>query len=123
MGINSKTKKEQLAWEFLKTLTYDEDVQKEIFKYSQGVSVLKNVTNSEEVIEELSKSTPNGSYIDMTLLNEIMESGIVSPRFRKYNSVMDMADNMINQAINDEDDNLSYLLSKLQREVNNILRN
>ena len=59
----------------------------------------------------------------MTLLNEIMESGIVSPRFRKYNSVMDMADNMINQAINDEDDNLSYLLSKLQREVNNILRN
>lgn len=123
MGINSKTKKEKLSWELLKMLTYDEEVQKEIFKYSQGVSVLKNVTNSEEVIEELGKSTPNGSYINMTLLNEIMESGVVSPRFRKYNSVMDMADNMINQVINDEDDNLSYTLSKLQREVNNILKN
>lgn len=123
MGINSKTKKEKLSWELLKSLTYDEDVQREIFKYSQGVSVLKNVTNSKKVIEELGKSTPNGSYIDMRLLNEVMESGVVSPRFRKYNSVMDMANNMINQSINDEEDNLGYRLSKLQREVNNILKN
>lgn len=123
MGINSKTKKEKLSWELLKSLTYDEDIQREIFKYSQGVSVLKNVTNSKKVIEELGKSTPNGSYIDMRLLNEVMESGVVSPRFRKYNSVMDMANNMINQSINDEEDNLGYRLSKLQREVNNILKN
>lgn len=123
MGINSKTKKEKLSWELLKSLTYDEDIQREIFKYSQGVSVLKNVTNSKKVIEELGKSTPNGSYIDMRLLNEVMESGVVSPRFRKYNSVMDMANNMINQSINNEEDNLGYRLSKLQREVNNILKN
>lgn len=122
-GINSRTKNEQLSWEFLKTLTYDEDIQKEIFSYSQGVSVLKNVTNSEEVLDTIGENTPSGSFLNMELLNEVMESGIVSPRFRKYKSVMDMADNMINQVIDNNDDNLSYDLLKLQREADSLLKN
>ena len=104
-------------------LTYDENIQKEIFNYSQGVSVLKNVTNSKEVLEKLGENTPNGSYINMNLLNEVMETGCVTPRFRKYQSVMDMADNMISQDIKSSDDNLSYQLSKLNREINNLLKN
>lgn len=123
IGINAKTKKEKLAWEFLKLLTYDENIQKQIFKYSQGVSVLKNVTNSKDVLDRLGKSTPSGSYVNMALLNEVMENGVISPRFHKYHSVMDMADNMINQDIKSEDDNLGYMLSKLQREVDNLLKN
>lgn len=123
IGINSRTKKDNLSWEFLKLLTYDENIQKEIFNYSQGVSVLKNVTNSKEVLEKLGENTPNGSYINMNLLNEVMETGCVTPRFRKYQSVMDMADNMISQDIKSSDDNLSYQLSKLNREINNLLKN
>ena len=41
MGISSKTEHEKLAWEFLKLLTNDEDIQMDIFRYSQGASVLK----------------------------------------------------------------------------------
>ena len=48
MGISSKTAYEDLAWEFLKLLTYDEEIQMDIFRYSQGASVLKNVTSSLE---------------------------------------------------------------------------
>ncbi|MDO5516497.1 MAG: extracellular solute-binding protein [Clostridium sp.] len=122
-GINSKTKNEKLSWEFLKTLTYNEDIQKEIFNYSQGVSVLKSVTNSKEVLDRLGENTPSGSFLNMDLLNEVMEGGIVSPRFRKYKSVMDMADTMIDQTIGSSDDNLSYDLLKLQREADNLLKN
>lgn len=122
MGINSRTKEEELAWEFLKLLTYDEDTQRNIFKYSQGVSVLKNVTQSVEVMEELGRNTPNDSYIDMTLLSEVMEDSVASPRFRKYDSVMAMADTMIKQGMEGNNDDLSYLLLKLQREVNNFLK-
>lgn len=122
MGVNSRTKEEKLAWEFLKLLTYDEETQRNIFKYSQGVSVLKNVTESVEVVKELGKNTPNDSYIDMTLLSDVMEDSVASPRFRKYDSVMAMADTMIKQGMEGNNDDLSYLLSKLQREVNNFLK-
>lgn len=122
-GINARGKKQKLSWEFLKLLTYNEKTQKQIFDYYEGVSVLKDVTNSKEVMDRISENTPSGSYLNMKLLNEIMESGITSPRFRKYKSVMDMADNTITQSINSDDDNLSYTLSKLQREINIVLRN
>ncbi len=122
-GINTKTTKEKLSWEFLKLLTYNEDIQKQIFDFSQGVSVLKNVTNSEEILNIIGENTPSGSYLDMDVINEVMESGVVSPRFRKYKSVMDMADNVINQSINSSNDDLSYELSKLQRETNIVLKN
>ena len=36
IGISAHTKHEQLAWEFLKLLTYDEKIQTEIFRSSQG---------------------------------------------------------------------------------------
>ena len=123
MGINSKTDKEKLALEFLKLLTYDEVTQRDIFKYSQGVSVLKSVTGSVKIMNELVNDTPNDGYINMTLLSEVMESAIASPRFHKYESVMAMSDTMIKQGMDSNNDNLSYLLSKLQREVNKFLKN
>lgn len=123
MGISSRTKEEKLSWEFLKMLTYNEETQKEIFKYSQGVSVLKDVTESRDVMDELGKNTPNDGYIDMTLLSEVMESAVVTPRFRKYETVMSMADTTIKQGMENNNDNLSYLLLKLQRDINNFLNN
>ena len=123
MGMSNNTKNEDLAWEFLKMLTYDLETQKGIFEHSQGVSVIKEVTNSKDVIDYLNRSTPNGSYIDMNLLNEVMEDAVISPRFKKYESVMAMADNVIRQVIENENEDISYLLLKLQREVNNMLNN
>lgn len=38
-----------IAWEFIKLLTYDKEIQTDIFRYSQGASVLKDVTESEEM--------------------------------------------------------------------------
>ncbi len=61
--------------------------------------------------------------VDMNLLNEVMEDAVISPRFKKYESVMAMADNVIRQAIENENEDISYLLLKLQREVNNMLNN
>ena len=52
-----------------------------------------------------------------------MEDAVISPRFKKYESVMAMADNVIRQAIENENEDISYLLLKLQREVNNMLNN
>ena len=51
MGINARSEYGGLAWNFLKKLTYDEEVQQKIFQYSKGISPLKKVTNSEKTEE------------------------------------------------------------------------
>ena len=51
MGINARSEHGGLAWNFLKKLTYDEEVQQKIFQYSKGISPLKKVTDSEKTEE------------------------------------------------------------------------
>lgn len=122
MGISNRTKHEKLAWEFLKLLTYEEETQKNLFKYSQGVSVIKSVIESEKTIEEINKSMPSESFLNMNILDNIMDSAVVTPKFRKYESVMVKADNEINKVIKGEK-NLDTSLLILQREINNMLTN
>ena len=51
--MNKNTKNAEYAWEFMKLLTCNEQIQSEIFEYSEGVSVLKEVTNSERTLVKL----------------------------------------------------------------------
>ncbi|MDV3427744.1 MAG: extracellular solute-binding protein [Bacillota bacterium] len=122
MGISSRTKHEQLSWEFLKQLTYDEETQKNMFEYSQGVSVIKSVIESKKTIEEINKNMPSESSLNIKILDNIMESAAVTPKFKKYESVMIKADSEINKIINGEE-NLDTTLLILQREINNMLTN
>lgn len=122
MGISSRTKHEKLAWEFLKLLTYDEKTQENVFKYSEGVSPIKCVIESPKNIEEINKSMPSESSLSMKILDNIMESAAVTPKFKKYNSVMVKANNDIGNIVNGKE-NLDTALLILQREINNMLTN
>ncbi|MCD2347060.1 ABC transporter substrate-binding protein [Clostridium guangxiense] len=122
MGISSRTKHEKLSWEFLKSLTYDEETQRNVFKYSEGISPIKSVIESPKNIAEINKSMPSESSLNMKILDNIMESAAVTPKFKKYNSVMIKADNDINNIINGKED-LDTALLILQREINNMLTN
>lgn len=122
MGISSRTKHESLSWEFLKELTYYEETQRNVFKYSQGVSPIKCVIESQKNIAEINKSMPSESTLSMKILDNIMESATGTPKFNKYNSVMIKADNDINNIINGKE-NLDTALLILQREINNMLTN
>lgn len=122
MGISNHTRQEKLAWEFLKLLTYDEEMQMDIFHYSQGVSVLKKVTESveaETILQEDMEKTEK--VIDNKLLSNVIESGTVTPKFPKYSGAINMADNEINRIIEDED-NIENSLRILQRQVEQYLR-
>ena len=48
MGISGQSKHKKLAWELLKMFTYNEEFQADIFRYSQGASPLKAVTESKQ---------------------------------------------------------------------------
>lgn len=122
MGISSNTDQEQLAWEFLKLMTYDEEIQMDLFRYSQGVSVLKKVTESEEAEAILQEDMEkNEKFIDNRLMSDVIENGVVTPKFQKYSEVITMADSEINRII-ENDDNIENSMRILQRQISQYLR-
>lgn len=121
MGISSRTQYTQTAWEFLKMLTYDEQSQKELFQYSQGISSLKKVTQSPEALALLNDESLGESQVDMSLLNEAMENTVNHEQFKKYESALNLLDTHIQQLIQSDAD-LDTSLIALQKEMNKYLK-
>ena len=122
IGISAHTKHEQLAWELLKLLTYDEKIQTEIFRSSQGASVLKKVTESKEmesiVQEDMEESD---TVISGRLLGRIIEEGQIEPQFKRYEQALALADSEIGQIL-ENDETIDSSLKILQRTVNSYLQ-
>ena len=122
IGISAHTKHKQLAWEFLKLLTYDEKIQTEIFRSSQGASVLKKVTESKEmesiVQEDMEESD---TVISGSLLGRIIEEGQIEPQFKRYEQALALADSEIGQIL-ENDETIDSSLKILQRSVNSYLQ-
>lgn len=104
MGMNADSVHKKLAWEFLKMLCYDTTTQQDIFRYSQGVSVLKNITGSKQVTEYLLKDTPGDSTFKMDFLNTTMEKAIPNKKFTDYEQVISIADSEIRRMLSTEED-------------------
>ena len=122
IGISSRTKHSREAWEFLKFLTFDRQMQQNIFKYSYGVPVLRAVTESSEADVELSKYTPDQEIsVDKMILSQVIEQSMVAPRFQKYDEAMNMADKEIFRLIN-EDQDIDTSLQKLNRDLTKFLK-
>lgn len=118
MAMNNNTHNEKYAWEFMKILTYDKEIQSLIFEYSEGVSPLRNVTNSPDIINMLEKE----ENIKSSLLDHAMENATVTPTFANYDSVVRMIDSAVNEILLG-DSNISMSLIKKQRDINNYIRN
>lgn len=120
MGISSRSSHLKESWEFLKLLTYNENIQKQLFQYSQGISPLKSVVQSSEALSLLGDDILLNSQVDMGLLNEIMENTLNHSQFKKYDSALSLIDKNITDIIfNKEDIDLS--LMSLQKEINQYL--
>lgn len=122
MGINEKTEYPQLAWEFLKLLTYNEEIQMDIFRYSQGASVLKAVTSSDEAEAILQEDMEDGEkVIDSAILSRIIEEGTIVPRFKKYEQALSLSENVINKMM-EEDSNAESTMKILQKTIQEYLK-
>lgn len=121
MGISANTKEEKLAWGFLKLLTYDEESQMNIFYDSQGASVLKAVTESQQMEQVVQEDMEEGdTVINGKLLGRVIEEGHVEPQFKKYEQAMSLTDSEINKIL-EEDKDVDSNLKILQRTINEYL--
>lgn len=121
MAVGNKSKHKELAWEFLKLLTADSSIQREIFEYSQGASVLKYVTGSRYAESMIRKDMDvNERVIDNRLLSDAIENGRINTRFSKYPEAMALAENEIDDIYKNEK-NIDSSLKVFQRSITKFL--
>lgn len=122
MGINSRTKHEKLAWEFLKQMTYTEEMQMDVYRYSQGVPALKAVAASMEGANIIQEDMDEGEQvISSTLLCDVIENGIIEPKFLQYQQVMSLADGEVSKILQ-ENKNVDSSMKIFQRTVSKYLQ-
>ena len=120
VGMNSKTTRADQAWAFMKTLTCDADIQSEIFAYSEGVSVLRAVTESEETLARLMEDSGSEESLNLSILSDVVENSLVSVRFPGYREALAKVDEAVTQII-EGDGNISMEQIIWNREINKYL--
>lgn len=67
-------------------MTYDEEIQTQIFAHSQGASVLQAVTESKEMEAIVQAEMEEGeTVISGKLLGKVIEEGYTAPQFKNTN--------------------------------------
>lgn len=119
IGMSSQTKHQEMAWEFLKMLTMDEDIQQSLLNNSKGASPLKKVMLSKKTKEILAQDTVSYASLDSVVLNRILENTLVEPKFKEYENILEKADYLINQSIDQGtiDNDLNKIQKKLENEL------
>lgn len=119
IGMSSQTKHQEIAWEFLKMLTMDEDIQQSLLDNSKGASPLKKVMLSKKTKEILAQDAVSYASLDSDVLNKILENTLVEPKFKEYENILEKADYLINQSIDQGtiDNDLNKIQKKLENEL------
>lgn len=119
-GISKMSSKKKMAWEFLKLLCYDETTQESLFKYSQGVSVLKNVSTSKNVTKYIQEDAPLDSNYNLDFFDDMMEQAITIKKLDGYDQLYSMADSEIRRVIGTNED-IELAMQNLNDELNILL--
>lgn len=122
LAMNRDTKNAEYAWEFMKLLTCDKQIQSEIFEYSEGVSVLKEVTNSGQTLVQLREHVDDTDILNHVILSGAVENAAAAPRFRNYDDAVSEVDRAVRDII-ESNSNISTGLTIWNRTINGKLKN
>ncbi len=121
IAMSASTVHTRQAWEFMKFLTGDERIQSEIFDYSEGVSVLKEVVESEKTRKFFRESTDTGDALSLQVLSEAVERAVVIPGFHDYDEAVAEVDRAV-RTILESSSNISMETIIQNRKVNTYLK-
>ena len=102
LGISSRTRHENLAWEFCKLLSIDEDVQRKLYTQSHGISPLSAVAEDPELLRQIHHDTTEGSGFSPDMIHQIMSNAVVVPKFDAYSQAMIMVESAIQESANNQ---------------------
>lgn len=94
----------------------------DIFRYSQGVSVLKSVTGSAQAAAIIQEDMDEGEQvINSSLLYNVIENGVIEPKFQQYEQVMSLADGEVSKILM-ENRNVDSSMKIFQRSITKYLQ-
>ena len=102
LGISSRTRHEDLAWEFCKLLSINQDVQRKLYTSSHGISPLTAVAEDPELLQQIHSDIPEGSGFSPEMIHRIMDNAVVVPRFDAYDQAMIMVNSVIQETDNNQ---------------------
>ena len=119
LGISSRTRHEELAWEFCKLLSIDEDIQRKLYTHSHGISPLRAVAEDPELLRQIHDDVPEGSGFSPEMIHQIMSNAVVAPKFDGYSQAMIMVESAIEEAASNQLGQSGMLLA--ENEINYFL--
>ena len=102
LGISSRTGQEDLAWEFCKLLSIDEEVQRKLYTQSHGISPLRAVAEDPELLLQIHHDIPEGSGFSPEMIHQIMSNAVVAPKFDAYSQAMIMVETAIQESASNQ---------------------
>ena len=102
LGISARTRHEDLAWEFCKLLSIDEEVQRKLYTQSHGISPLRAVAEDTGLLQEIHHDIPAGSGFSPEMIHQIMSDAVVVPKFDAYSQAMIMVESAIQESANNQ---------------------
>ena len=102
LGISSRTRHEDLAWELCKLLSIDENVQRKLYTHSHGISPLSTVAEAPELLPQIHSDIPETSSFSSEMIHQIMSNAVVVPKFDAYSQAVNMAENAIQDFVNNQ---------------------
>jgi len=102
LGISSRTRHEDLAWDFCKLLSIDEKVQRKLYTHSHGISPLPAVAEDPELLLQIHHDSPEGSGFSPEMIHRIMSNAVVAPKFDAYSQAMIMVENAIQESASNQ---------------------
>ena len=122
VAMNENTKCPETAWDFIKVLTSNTGIQSEIFDYSEGVSVLKEVTESDQTLQQLIESSGESGGMNLAVLSDAVENAVIAPGFRGYDEAVAEVDKAVDSILTDSS-NIRMDLIIWNRTINQYLKN
>ena len=119
VALSSRTSQEEAAWELMKILTSEKEIQKEIFDYSEGIAPLVDVTESEETADMILEGT--GTAFNMDTLHRAMEKSVTPPRFAGYEDAREQVSIAV-RSILDSNSNVQMEQIIWNRTINNYFK-
>ena len=102
LGISSRTRHEDLAWEFCKLMSIDEEVQRKLYTHSHGISPLRAVAEDPELLLQIHHDIPDGSGFSPAMIHQIMSDAVIVPKFNAYSQAMIMVERAIQEAADNQ---------------------
>ena len=119
LAMSGRTDHASLAWEFLREVSTDPEIQALVLSKSQGLPVRREVVQGAAGAEAMEGEGETG--IDMAAVSDIMEEAVSQPKFRDHGAAILMADNEIRRILQGTEA-VGGTLHRLQKEINAYLQ-